>query len=242
MTARVDWFEICTTSPDRARDFYSALFGWRFETAGDDTTVHTGPGAPGGMINTFGMPPTVLFTVHVDDVAAACESVTAAGGSAVSPVRTTPDLTFTYVTDVDGNLMGLWTPAPDADTATSWGAPGPGSVGWFEVLTGDLERAKAFYGQAFGWSFSDPTGVGTYWCAHADGEPFGGITGLRAGPDPQAVINVLTDDTDRTCARAVELGATVAGQPETTPAGLRRAYLTDPEGNAFGVYTPPPAG
>ena len=69
----------------------------------------------------------------------------------------------------------------------------------------------------------------------------GGIT--SRGPDhpAMAVFNVQVPDVDAACTRVAELGGTVVVARQTTPDGLAFAYVADPDGSTFGVWTPPSA-
>jgi uncharacterized protein len=58
---------------------------------------------------------------------------------------------------------------------------------------------------------------------------------------PDAIFVVLVDDVAATCDRVVGLGGRVDLGPITTEIGLSAAYLSDPDGNRFGIFTPPPA-
>ena len=52
-----------------------------------------------------------------------------------------------------------------------------GKFNWNELMTDDINRAKAFYGQTLGWTFEPfPMPDGEYWIAKApDGTPTAGI-------------------------------------------------------------------
>lgn len=115
-------------------------------------------------------------------------------------------------------------------------------VTWFEVHTPDPTRAKAFYGGAFGWTFEDDA-PGYSMIAAGTGAPIGGGIASK-GPDfpAMAVFNVQVPDVAAACGRVEELGGTVVVPRQTTPIGLEFAYVADPDGSTFGVWTPPPAG
>jgi len=46
-------------------------------------------------------------------------------------------------------------------------------IDYIEMGVGNIERSKAFYGQAFGWTFKD---YGPAYCEFADGRLTGGFT------------------------------------------------------------------
>jgi uncharacterized protein len=113
-------------------------------------------------------------------------------------------------------------------------APISGKVTWFEIGSADPARARAFYGDLFGWA---PTGDQAVYLAvqNPEGIP-GGIIPVPAGVVPYATFCVEVDDVDAAAARAQALGADVVIAPETSPNGVRSAYLRDPDGSLFAVY------
>lgn len=116
--------------------------------------------------------------------------------------------------------------------------------GWFEIGTADRAASERFYGEVFGWTFADDTSTSP------DGQPYrlvstgpgegpsGGIAGQADGPGYATFMLVVRDTAD--AARRVEgAGGKVLVPPQTTPNGLTWAHLLDPDGNRFGVFTPP---
>ena len=121
----------------------------------------------------------------------------------------------------------------------------PNPVGWFEIGTGDPEAARRFYGKAFGWTFEE---MGPYSIiTTGPGHPLqGGIqdtrpeAGLPEGtPMRYAVPYVLVPDTAAACATVESLGGKVLVPATDTPMGLVYAHVADPDGNHFGLFTPP---
>jgi len=113
-------------------------------------------------------------------------------------------------------------------------------VTWFEVHTDDRERAKAFYGEVFGWEFADdPAAPYSMVQMGADAPIGGGIAQTEPGQDSRVVFNVQVPDVDAALARVTEQGGTVAVPRQTTPTGLEFAYVADPDGSVFGLWTPP---
>ena len=118
-------------------------------------------------------------------------------------------------------------------------------IGWFEIGSPDPEAARRFYGEAFGWQFKmeGPYALVTTGDGHA--LP-GGIQDARLGlpegtPSPYAVFYVHVPDTAGACARVESLGGKVLVGATSTPMGLTYAHVADPDGNHFGLFTPPPA-
>ncbi|TCC33130.1 VOC family protein [Kribbella speibonae] len=123
--------------------------------------------------------------------------------------------------------------------------PAPGTLAWFEVATDDPETTQKFYGSLFDWTFESDGGLAAtgleYRNITASGadRPMGGIFGTNGQLPNHAVFYILVADIEATCADAEQLGGTVINKSlDTTPAF---AYLRDPAGNQFGVFTPPAA-
>lgn len=80
MAGELAFFELGVENADRARVFYEAMFGWRFEPgpSGQGFTIGT-PSVPGGIHGGDpGATPYVFF--QVDDIEAACHRVRELGG------------------------------------------------------------------------------------------------------------------------------------------------------------------
>jgi predicted enzyme related to lactoylglutathione lyase len=113
------------------------------------------------------------------------------------------------------------------------------SVSWFEIGAPDVEAAKAFYGPLFGWSFA-PDGTYTMITAPGADRPSGGIFNTGGNLPPYAVFVVQVEDVAATAARSEELGGKVVVAPMTLEDGMVIAYLTDPDGSMFALFSPKP--
>ncbi|MBG9443953.1 VOC family protein [Cytobacillus firmus] len=120
----------------------------------------------------------------------------------------------------------------------------------FEVHVDDMERAKKFYGEVFGWSFQD-------WSEYAGMPYYGAVTGneeetgingalmQRQGPPPgdnQAIngysCTIGVEDYDAAEGRILENGGTVALPKYALPGMAWQGYYKDTEGNIFGIHQP----
>ena len=113
-------------------------------------------------------------------------------------------------------------------------------IGWFEIAASDTDKAEAFYGEIFNWSFNADDAVPAYRIVETGSIP-GGVTTAQAGtPETYAIFSVVVPDVAATCEAVVAKGGSVLVGPETIAEnGLTFANLTDPDGNHFGVFTPP---
>jgi predicted enzyme related to lactoylglutathione lyase len=121
----------------------------------------------------------------------------------------------------------------------------PNTLAWFEVATDDPDTATSFYTGLFGWKFSpfaDPETAGIDYrvAALPDSDlPFGGIVATDGAMPGHAVFYIAVTDVAATCRAAEQLGGKVVSEQLAPPAGPPFAYLRDPVGSLFGVFTPP---
>ena len=122
----------------------------------------------------------------------------------------------------------------------------------FEIQADDIKRARAFYAEAFGWTFEDYSQfVGAPYfgvITGPDSEP--GINcGLLPRPVPAPapeqgtnawVMTMGTDDFDATAARIIAAGGQVALPKMALPGMAWQGYFIDTEGNTFGLHQPDP--
>jgi uncharacterized protein len=118
-------------------------------------------------------------------------------------------------------------------------APTDNTVSWFEIGAPDVAAAKTFYGQLFGWTFA-PDGAYTLITADGADGPSGGIFDTGGNTPPYAVFVVRVADVAATAARTKELGGAVVAGPITTEDGMVVAYVTDPHGSMFALFSPRP--
>jgi uncharacterized protein len=107
-----------------------------------------------------------------------------------------------------------------------------GELVYFVVPARDAERAKAFYGELFGWGFATGNVPGGF---HIQGStPPGGLSGGGEGSSPSVYFSV--DDIDAAVARIRELGGR-AGDPEEIESGYMSS-CEDDQGTSFNIWAP----
>jgi predicted enzyme related to lactoylglutathione lyase len=118
------------------------------------------------------------------------------------------------------------------------------SPSYFEIQADDLKRAKKFYGEVFGWKFTEAPGLPIeYWRIEADGERGGLLKRPAPTPPPQSGTNAYTcsmhvENFDTTAENILKLGGQVALPKFAVPGVCWQGYFLDTEGNTFGIFQP----
>ncbi len=106
----------------------------------------------------------------------------------------------------------------------------------------DVERAKRFYGELFGWTFREFEGMPGYYLFDGGPGNASGAIGKRGEAGPQDVLVYMTvDSIDESLVRAEELGATILTPSTQVPDSGWFAVIDDGEGNRVGFWQDPPA-
>ena len=108
-------FEIPAENPQRAIDFYSKLFGWKFqkwEGPVEYWLIETGdpaePGIDGGLMPRQHPNQPCANTVGVADVDATLAAAVAGGGAVALPKMPVPGVGWlAYIKDTEGHILGI---------------------------------------------------------------------------------------------------------------------------------------
>lgn len=112
-----------------------------------------------------------------------------------------------------------------------------------ELNTPDMTKAKAFYGEMFGWQFQDmdmgPAGV--YSTFKPDSGPGGGMASMPGG-NHAWLTYVGVEDIKAATEKARSLGATVSIDSHEIPHVGWMSIMTDPTGCAIAIFQPMQGG
>jgi len=106
-------------------------------------------------------------------------------------------------------------------------------IDYIEMNVADIERSKAFYGKAFGWTFED---YGPAYCAFADGRLSGGFT-TDGTPKPGGPLVILYADDLVGIQRQVEAAGGRISKPIFDFPGGQRFHFLDPDGYELAVWS-----
>jgi len=243
------WIELATDDPAASRRFYSQLLGWDFVVSDDPqyggyaiARLAGGEGDVAGITAKM-MPETpTAWSLYIgtDDAAALGEVVRAAGGSVVAPAFDVGDMgRMAVFADPTGALFSAWQAAGPRNFRTG----DVGTMGWAELSSRDIDKAKGFYGQVFGWAAeTSPMGEGQPdYTTFMSGDE-GILGGIEMVPTVPAevpsywMVYFKVSDVDAAFTTAIELGATEVAAPSPMPGG-RFAIVTDPQGAMLGLMT-----
>jgi hypothetical protein len=112
-----------------------------------------------------------------------------------------------------------------------------GKFVWFEHLSNDVDRARRFYGELFGWRTDPvPMGGGNYNMIQNAGTGIGGLRAALPGMRNQWMSYLSVADVDAAVKAAQAAGAKVLMPPtDFAPVG-RGATIADPTGAVFSVW------
>ena len=245
------WYELMTTDPAAAQDFYRAVVGWSaqvFPTGPSPYTILSANGR--GVAGLMQLPqeacdagarPGWMGYIGTPDVDAATAKVSAGGGTVHRPPDDIPTVgRFSVVADPQGAVSTLFTPLPGTEEA-----PVPpmteGHGAWHELMATDWSSAFDFYASQFGWTKGetmDMGEMGTYQLFGAGGEPLGGMmTKPPEAPAPFWLYYFSVPALDRAIAEVTARGGQVIFGPMSVPGDAWVVQCEDPQGAAFALVS-----
>jgi hypothetical protein len=108
----------------------------------------------------------------------------------------------------------------------------------FEIPADDVERAKKFYSELFGWEFSAPPSFEHYWTFETgdpEQDPGGGLMARQA--EGQGIVHYIhVESVEEYVAKAEKLGAKVLYPRSPVPGMGWFAQFLDTEGNCLAIW------
>jgi hypothetical protein len=244
------WYELLTSDAAAAKTFYDTVVGWDIEATASNPMnyrmIRSGNGHAGGVMELNaqmregGAKPTWLGYVGVDDVDATVAKAESLGGKAMMPPFDLPGVgRIAMIADPQGIPLYVMRGESDEES-TAFSPDEPGRGAWNELSTTDLESARSFYPELFGWSLGDvmPMGeMGDYQFIEQSGRMIGAMMKARSGGQPSWNYCFRTDSVDRGHEAIESGGGTVTFGPAEVPGGDRVVQAFDPEGAAFMIVS-----
>ncbi len=234
------YVDIGAPDVDAAAAFYSGLFGWdvadlgpdaggyRMAMKGDGAVAGIGPAQNPG-------PPYWCSYVTVDDVDITTKQVEAAGGTVLAPAMDVMEAgRMAVFMDPGGAVFSVWQPGQSigADIVNEHGA-----LCWTELNTRNLDAAKTFYTNVFGWDWDDNAEYGQFMVG---GRVVGGAMPMTPDRFPAEVpehwlVYFAVDDLNATIDKVKQLGGSVMMDPFEAGGVGMMTVATDPQGANFAV-------
>ncbi|WP_340586764.1 VOC family protein [Erythrobacter alti] len=252
------WYELMSGDADGAQEFYSGLLGWTFKSGNMDGIDYRpfsagGGGDIGGLLQLteemteHGARPCWVGYVRVDDVPATVSKAKGAGATVLMEGHEVPEVgPFAMLQDPGGAPFYVIDDRSGQDSdAFASHEPRMGHCAWNELMAGDPDAAKSFYGDLFGWVVSDTMDMGE----------MGKYEMLRNGAERDfmfgAVMNAMPDmpvsmwsfyfrlpSIDVAEAYIKQNGGQVMNGPMEIPGGEFIINGVDPQGAMFSVIGP----
>jgi predicted enzyme related to lactoylglutathione lyase len=239
------WVELSTTDADGAKGFYTGLFGWDAEDnpiPGDGVyTMLNLRGKPVAALyqqmeqeGSAGMPPHWNSYVTVEDVDATAARAKEFGGTLLAePFDVMEVGRMSVVQDPTGAVFSLWQPRQHIGAQIVNDA---GAFTWNELGTKDVDAAKRFYGDLFGWQFNEF--AEGYWVI-MNGERSNGAVRSQSPQEsdipPNWLVYFTVENTDESLGAVESAGGRTLVPPMDLGPG-RIAVVADPQGAAFALY------
>lgn len=241
------WVDLMAPDAAAAKAFYGALFGWdHVDFPTDQGGVYTqfksqdlpvaGLGEMSDEMKAGGVPPHWNSYVTVDDAEVVAATAAELGGSITMPVMQVMSAgRMAFLTDAEGAHFAIWQPGEHAGAGL---VNEPVSFCWNELLTRDVEAAKAFYSALFGWEINAAEDAPVEYYGIMNGDRInGGIIPWNeqmGDVPPNWGVYFSVPDCDASVKRVEELGGRLIMPPKDIHPG-RFAVVADPAGAVFSV-------
>ncbi|RKH08084.1 VOC family protein [Corallococcus praedator] len=240
----VCWVDLMAWDLEKAKTFYGGLFGWTFETGGQETNYYTMARSQGREVAALmqrakdaPFPPVWNLYFSVESVDRSLARVKELGGrELLAPMDVMDAGRMAFCQDSTGVPFGLWQPNQFQGAGV---VNEPGSMAWNEVKTRDGAKALDFYKGLFGFTAEKmQTEEMDYWVMKKNGKEVGGLMKMTARDPadlpPHCVTTFSVANTDEAAATVTRLGGKVLVAPFDSPYG-RISIVADPGGASFGI-------
>jgi uncharacterized protein len=222
-----------TRDPQRAAAFYTTLGGWTVEPFAG-SRQHFSMLFDGKIVATIqdvydGQDEWVPH-VSVADIERSVARAVELGATLVDTSAVTGLARLATLRDLEGALFGVWQPAPHQGAELMEDI---GSLWWLEIMSRDVEPARAFYGRLFDWQSHDTVfqPFHTYTVFKRGDVQEGGLLPMdpewESSPRWNSIFAV--HDCDATLEKANRLGASTVFV-HTVPSAGRIGGFVDPGG------------
>ncbi len=240
------WVDLTTPDPDGAKQFYGALFGWEAQEAGpaEETGGYAMFTKDGKLVAGVGpaqdesQPAAWATYFATDDADAVAARAQTAGAQVLfGPMDVMDAGRMAVFMHPAGGAFGVWQAGQHKGAEL---VNEPGALVWNELLSRDVDGAKALLTATFGHGFEESALEGMQYSQFTvDGRSVGGLMAMPSEIPAEVPsfwqVYFGVDDADAAMAKAVELGGSVAMAAIEVPGVGRFGALKDPAGAVFNV-------
>lgn len=246
----VCWTDLQTSDIAAAKDFYAAVFGWRYEDLptpdgrsyaqaflGKDLVTVIAPQNPQQAAAAVPGQWNVYFAAA--DAAGLAESLVDAGGTLeFGPEAVADTGVMVFFAPPGGGTTGAWQAGSHSGAARTGE---PGALAWAELLTSEPQAAVGFFQQLFGHSVTEypQDDGGKYTTLVVDGAEVAGIAAVPGEAEgmlqPGWQVFFGVSSVAGAVAAALAAGGTVLIEPDEDEEAGTIATLADPQGGVFSV-------
>ena len=247
------WVDVALPSTEAGAEFYSELMGWDWASSDDPNAggyglfTHKGKPVAGlGPLMNEQQPPAWSSYVSVADAEQTSGRIKNAGGTVLMDTFDVLEAGRMAVChDPQGAFFCIW------QAKEMHGAQLVNEVGtwtWNQLATRDLEGAKKFYGDVFGWTLeaaAEAPPDSPYFMWQVDGQKWeeglaGAMDMAGAFPDeipPHWMVYLSVEDVDGAVKTTTEGGGQLTVPVTEIPVG-KLAAIIDPQGASVGLIEP----
>jgi len=248
------WYELMSPDPEGSKAFYDAVVGWDISEAAPEFQGYRMIGRSDGKfaggvlpisaeMQQHGARPTWLGYIHVTDVDRSVGKIEQAGGKSLMPATDIPNVgRIAMVADPQGAPFYVMKPIPPAGDPNAksdvFSASEQQRVGWNELQTSDVEGARRFYGDQFGWGseeYMDMGEMGLYRFFDQQGTRIGALFDASNGQRSHWRFYIRVPSISAAKDAAERGGGTIHMGPHQVPTGEYVVIGSDPQGAEFAL-------
>jgi len=248
------WYELMSPDPEGSKTFYDAVVGWDISEAAPEFQGYRMIGRSDGKfaggvlpisaeMQQHGARPTWLGYIHVTDVDRSVGKIEQAGGKSLMPATDIPNVgRIAMVADPQGAPFYVMKPIPPAGDPNAksdvFSASEQQRVGWNELQTSDVEGARRFYGDQFGWGseeYMDMGEMGLYRFFDQQGTRIGALFDASNGQRSHWRFYIRVPSISAAKDAAERGGGTIHMGPHQVPTGEYVVIGSDPQGAEFAL-------
>jgi len=235
------WIELATNDAAAAKSFYASVFGWTINDIPlpDGSTysmLQVDGQSLGALYENKQSQPTWNSYVSVSNVDESAQRAQENGANVIAPPFDVMDVgRMAVIADPTGASLCLWQ-AGKTIGATIRGDNN--TLCWNELMTPDIERAREFYKNLFGWNLKVTP---EYTEISVGSTGVGGM--MHITPEMQGMPTAWTPyicvaDADATVEKIKSGGGKIYMGPHEIPNVGRFAVCADPQGAMFNIIHP----